>query len=88
MTVTIKEKKSGQRACDEKNAKGELCCGHLKLWHEYGEEISGQVGKEIPVYRCERCHAVYRPMPDDSSSAGSNYREQTVNLLGLFMRKK
>ena len=34
-TLKVKEKKPGQRACDEKDAKGELCVGHLKRWYYY-----------------------------------------------------
>ena len=33
MAFKVKEKKPGQRACDEKDAKGELCVGHLKRWY-------------------------------------------------------
>ena len=28
----VKIKKQGQRACNEKDAKGKFCGGHLKLW--------------------------------------------------------
>lgn len=87
MAVTLKEKKPGQRACDEKNEKGELCCGHLKRWYTADEEIVKQIGKGIEIYRCERCHALYRPAPTDDSSAGLRYEERPVSLLGGFIRK-
>jgi len=48
-TITIKEKKPGQRACDEKDAKGELCVGHLKRWFTPNKETLTQVGKDLEV---------------------------------------
>jgi len=80
--LRIKVKKAGQRACDEKDAKGKLCVGHLKRWDRPTEEVVREVGKNVPVFRCERCHTLYRPAPDDRSSAGLNYEKRTVNILG------
>lgn len=57
----IKPKKATQRACDEKDAKGKLCCGHLKRWYDYPKEIADLVGKKAEVYRCEFCQTLYRP---------------------------
>jgi hypothetical protein len=57
----IKPKKSTQRACDEKDAKGKLCCGHLKRWYDYPKEIEALVGKKAEVYRCEFCQTIYKP---------------------------
>ncbi len=85
--MTLKEKKPGQRACDEKDAKGELCCGHLKCWYTPDEETVKQIGKDIDIYRCERCHALYRPAPTDDSSAGLRYEERPVTLWGTFIRR-
>jgi len=87
LTLTIKEKKPGQRACDEKNAKGELCCGHLKRWFTPDAETLQQVGKEMDLFRCERCHTLYRPTPQDDSSAGLRFKLRPVNLLGGFSGK-
>ncbi len=87
MAITAKEKKPGQRACDEKNAKGELCCGHLKRWYTPDEATLSQLGRDAEVYRCERCHTLYRPAPNDDSSVGLRYEERLVNLLGAFTRK-
>jgi hypothetical protein len=47
------------RACDERNAKGKLCAGHLKRWYEADPEVNRQFGEEL--YRCERCHTIYLP---------------------------
>jgi len=96
-TLTVKEKKPGQRACDEKDAKGELCLGHLKRWYYYqplqltlSEEEARAVqlfGKNAEVYRCERCHALYRPAATDRSTAGQNFQLRSVNLWGDFQDK-
>jgi hypothetical protein len=80
--LRIKVKKAGQRACDEKDAKGKLCVGHLKRWDRPTEEVVREVGKDVQVFRCERCHTLYRPAPDDRSSAGLKYEKRTVNILG------
>ncbi len=82
LDVKIKEKKPGQRACDEKDAKGKLCVGHLKRWHTPSDEIVKEFGTNAEVYRCERCHTLYRPAAGDHSSAGLNYEERPVNILG------
>ena len=87
MTMTLKEKKPGQRACDEKDAKNELCLGHLKRWYTADEETLKQAGRDAELYRCERCHTLYRPASQDHSSAGLKYEVRRVNLFGAFVRK-
>ena len=82
--ITLKEKKPGQRACDEKDAKGKLCVGHLKRWYTPTAEVIQSLGKDTPVYRCERCHTLYRPSANDKSSAGLRYEERPVDILGAF----
>ena len=57
----VKLKKATQRACDEKDAKGKLCCGHLKRWYDYPKEIEALVGKKAEIYRCEFCQTIYKP---------------------------
>jgi hypothetical protein len=57
----IKTKKPTMRACDEKDAKGKLCCGHLKRWYDCPKEIEALVGKKAEIYRCEFCHTIYKP---------------------------
>src|ERR1700723_2913365 len=57
----IKPKKPTMRACDEKAAKGKLCCGHLKRWYGYPKEIEALVGKKAEIYRCEFCQTIYKP---------------------------
>jgi len=63
--IRIKTKKPRQRACDEKDAKGKTCVGHLKRWYEYPEEIARVVGKGAEIYRCERCKTLYQPDPNE-----------------------
>lgn len=57
----IKVKKTRQRACDEKDAKGKVCCGHLKRWYDYPKEIEALVGRKAEIYRCEFCKTLYKP---------------------------
>src|SRR5271169_4876226 len=57
----IKPKKPTMRAFDEKDAKGKLCCGHLKRWYDYPKEIEALVGKKAEIYRCEFCQTIYKP---------------------------
>ena len=59
----IKPKKPTQRACDERDEKGKLCCGHLKRWYDYPKEIQAKIGKDAEIYRCEFCKTLYKPDP-------------------------
>lgn len=90
----VKEKKPGQRACDEKDAKGELCVGHLKRWYYYHplrlalseeeEAARKELGDTAEIYRCERCHTLYRPLAADNSTAGQKFSLRPVTLWGDF----
>lgn len=66
----VKHKKATQRACDEKDQKGKLCCGHLKRWYDYPKEVEALIGKKAEVYRCEFCKTLYTP---DLSRAPHSY---------------
>lgn len=66
----VKHKKATQRACDEKDAKGKLCCGHLKRWYDYPKDVEALLGKKAEVYRCEFCKTLYTP---DFSKAPHSY---------------
>jgi hypothetical protein len=98
VVLKVKEKKPGQRACDEKDAKGELCVGHLKRWWYYhplrltaseAEEAAlKEFGKNAEIYRCERCHTLYRPVATDRSTAGERFDLHPVNLWGDFFGKR
>ena len=85
--IKIKEKKPGQRACDEKDAKGKVCVGHLKRWYTPTADVVQQFGKDAEIYRCERCHILSRPVAEDRSSAGLRYEKRPVNIVGDFSRR-
>ena len=61
--VKIKVRKPKQRSCDEKDAKGKLCAGHLKRWYDYPKEVQDKIGKDAEIYRCEFCKTLYKPDP-------------------------
>lgn len=83
MAATFKTKTAGQRACNEKDAKGEFCVGHLKRWYyPAGSDIAKELGAGQEIYRCERCHTLYRAAPKDDSTAGRRFVAQPVNIFG------
>jgi hypothetical protein len=59
----VKVRKPKQRSCDEKDAKGKLCAGHLKRWYDYPKALESKIGKEAEIYRCEFCKTLYKPDP-------------------------
>ncbi len=59
----IKVRKPRQRSCDEKDAKGKLCGGHLKRWYDYPKAVEARIGKNAEIYRCEFCKTLYKPDP-------------------------
>ena len=59
----IKVRKPRQRSCDEKDAKGKLCAGHLKRWYDYPKDLQAKIGKDAEIYRCEFCKTLYKPDP-------------------------
>lgn len=61
----VKIRKPKQRACDEKDDKGKLCCGHLKRFYDLPPEIEALVGRHAEVYRCEFCKTIYKPNPGE-----------------------
>ncbi len=61
----VKRRTLRMRACNEKNEKGQLCCGHLKRWHGFGDEVKETFGADAEVYRCERCRTLYLPNPEE-----------------------
>src|SRR5215468_10738355 len=66
----VKVKKLGQRACNEKDAKGKLCGGHLKRWY-YASDVkeqacgclSGACGQHDEVYLFQHCNRRYLAKP-------------------------
>ena len=69
--VKVKVRLPRMRACDEKDAKGKLCGGHLKRWYALTDEVATKYGKDAEIYRCEHCKTLYLPNPEESSRTGS-----------------
>ena len=83
----VKVKKRRQRACDEKDEKGKVCCGHLKRWYDYPPEIEALIGKKAEIYRCEFCKTLYLPNAEDPS--GLNVAGQgQISTFGLTLPPK
>ncbi|MCW5983333.1 MAG: hypothetical protein KIT09_34900 [Bryobacteraceae bacterium] len=69
--VKVKVRIPRQRACNEKDAKGEICAGHLKRWYFFGDEVKQRWGAEAEVYRCEHCKTLYLPNPEETPRTGT-----------------
>lgn len=90
----VKIKKPGQRACNEKDAKGKLCGGHLKRWFymaDVKEKACGDVAKAFgpnaEICRCEHCKTLYLPNAEDPS--GLNVAGQgQISTFGLTLPPK
>ncbi|MBX5494945.1 MAG: hypothetical protein IRZ15_06385 [Bryobacteraceae bacterium] len=67
----VKRRLRRMRACNEKDAKGKICAGHLKRWYFFGEEIKRLFGEEAEIYRCENCKTLYLPNPDETPRSGT-----------------
>ena len=61
----VKQRLPRMRACNERNAKGKLCAGHLKRWYHVSDEARLKLGEDAELYRCERCHTIYLPNPEE-----------------------
>ena len=67
----VKRRLPRMRACNEKDAKGKLCVGHLKRWYFFGDEVKKQFGENAEIYRCEHCKTLYLPNPDEEPRSGT-----------------
>jgi hypothetical protein len=67
----VKQRVPRMRACNEKDEKGKLCAGHLKRWYFFGDEVIKKYGPEAEVYRCEHCHTLYLPNPEEEARTGT-----------------
>ena len=67
----VKRRIPRMRACGEKDAKGKLCAGHLKRLYFFGDEVKSKFGPEAEIYRCERCHTLYLPNPEEEPRTGT-----------------
>lgn len=90
----VKIKKPSQRSCNEKDAKGKFCGGHLKRWYyldDILEQECGDVektfGRDAEIYRCEHCKTLYLPSPEDPH--GTNVAGQgSISVFGLTVPPK
>ncbi len=90
----VKLKKVGQRSCNEKDAKGKFCGGHLKRWYymtDVVEQECGDIAKawgaDAEVYRCEHCKTLYLPNPDDIGGVNVAGQGQ-ISVFGLTLPPK
>ena len=90
----LNQKKPLQRSCNEKDAKGKICGGHLKRWfyavdtieRECGD-VEREFGKNAEMYRCENCKTLYLPNPEDPQ--GKNVAGKgRISVLGLTIAPK
>jgi len=52
-----------QTVCDEPAEKGEPCFGHLKRYETAPAALRASLGPGEHLFRCHRCHRVYRGAP-------------------------
>ncbi|MCC7342711.1 MAG: hypothetical protein IT170_16635 [Bryobacterales bacterium] len=69
----VKQRLPRMRACNQRDAKGKICAGHLKRWFRSGPEVAERVGANAEIYRCERCQTLYLPHPDDPRTGTLSY---------------
>ncbi len=67
----VKRRLLRMRACNEKDAKGKVCAGHLKRWYFFGDEVKQQFGEGAEIYRCENCKTLYLPNPAETPRSGT-----------------
>jgi hypothetical protein len=89
----VKTKKTGQRACNEKDEKGKFCGGHLKRWFYIADVVERECGDiekawgpDAEVYRCENCKTLYLPNPGETkvNVAGQGM----ISVFGLTLPPK
>jgi hypothetical protein len=90
----VKIKKHLQRSCNEKDAKGKICGGHLKRWFyltDVKEKECGDVektfGRNAEIYRCEHCKTLYLPNAEDPKGLNVAGKGQ-VSIFGLTVPPK
>ncbi len=68
--TAVKRRLLRQRACDEPAGK-KICAGHLKRWYGFGDELVSHFGRDVEVYRCERCKILFVPNEDEVARTGT-----------------
>ena len=67
----VKRRLLRMRACNELNAKGKICAGHLKRWYFFGDEVQQRFGNDAEIYRCEHCKTLYLPDENEEPRSGT-----------------
>jgi len=67
----VKRRLVRMRACNEKDAKGKVCAGHLKRWYFFGQEVKEKFGANAEIYRCENCKVLYLPNGGEAPRSGT-----------------
>ncbi|MCX6620714.1 MAG: hypothetical protein NTY38_06485 [Acidobacteria bacterium] len=67
----VKRRLPRMRACNEKDAKGKICAGHLKRWYFFGDEVKQKFGAGAEIYRCENCKTLYLPNLEEAPRTGT-----------------
>ncbi len=84
----VKIKKAGQRACNEKDAKGKFCGGHLKLWFYMTDAVERECGDVEKAWGTEggslSLRKLQSPVPADSRGK-QNERCRKRNDLNLWV---
>jgi hypothetical protein len=90
----VKVKKLGQRACNEKDAKGKFCGGHLKRWFYVDDVVEQECGcvekawgTGAEVYRCEFCKTLYLPNPEEPRGVNVGGVGQ-LSIFGITIQPK
>ena len=90
----VKTRLPFQRSCNEKDAKGKPCGGHLKRWFYATDAVEQECGDaekawgtNAEVYRCEHCKTLY--LPNSGDVQGLNVAGQgTTSVFGLTLPPK
>ncbi len=67
----VKRRLLRMRACNELNAKGKTCSGHLKRWYFFDDEVKQRFGADAEIYRCEHCKTLYLPNESEAPRSGT-----------------
>lgn len=67
----VKIRQPRMRACSERKTDGKTCLGHLKRWYYNSPDLQRLYGANAEIYRCERCHTVYLPNPEEVPRTGT-----------------
>ena len=80
----VKRRVPRMRACNEKDAKGKLCAGHLKRWYFFGEEVKRTAGlKLVPTVISGTQWLNFGPLQWDAKSPWHDRRVRLAAALAF-----